>query len=120
MPVLQIIIRQHKFDVSCDKKDEAAMRAAAATLEDKVKTLRHKGKVADGERATLMAALQIAFDAQKSSSAATSAISLSSAKTATSASADNDKITTLTARVNAALTRTESFLQKHALSGVNQ
>ena len=65
MPVVKIAIRQHQFNVSCAPGDEAAMRAAARLLEDKINAIRQQSKIADGERACLMAALQIAFDGQK-------------------------------------------------------
>ena len=103
MPVVKIAIRQHQFNVSCAPGDEAAMRAAARLLEEKINAIRQQSKIADGERACLMAALQIAFDGQKQTPPARLAASPA-----------------LAARVGDVLARTESFLQKRALSDMNQ
>lgn len=103
MTTLQVFIRQHKFNVSCDKNDEAAMRAAARLVEEKVVALREKVKVADGERAAMMAALQVAFEARK-----------------TPPFTGHKKAAAMVRRINSALERTDGYLQERAANGVNQ
>ena len=103
MPTLQVFIRQYKFNVSCTREDEAAMRAAARLVEEKVGALREKVKVADGERAAMMAALQVAFEAQNAPSVT-----------------GNTKIAAMRRRIESTLERTNDYLQERAANGVNQ
>lgn len=104
MGALQVNIRRHRFQVSCAARDEEAMRAAARLVEEKVKTLRDKTNVADGERAALMVALQIAFEFRNGASAA--------ADSANDAKNDSPPdFRGLLRRIDGALARTESSLQ---------
>lgn len=102
---VKITIRQHQFTVLCSPKEEDAMRAAARAVEDKLQLVREQTKVADGERAALMAALQIAYDKTPAASPA----------------AYPSKYTDrLLRRIDGALARTDQFLQERAPGGLNQ
>ncbi|MBE8157994.1 MAG: cell division protein ZapA [Betaproteobacteria bacterium] len=98
---LKIFIRQHQFSVRCGKNEENAMRAAARAVEEKLRTVREQTKVADGERAALMAALQIAFEADGAPGAPKNTAKM-------------------LRRIDAALARTDQFLQERASNGMNQ
>lgn len=74
------------------------MRAAARQVEDKIRELRDKTGVADGERAALMAALQIAFESRNAPGAAATAADVGG----------------ILRRIDGALARTESSLQGRA------
>ena len=103
---VKINIRQHQFTVLCGPKEEDAMRAAARAVEDKLQLVREQTKVADGERAALMAALQIAYDKTPAPAPA----SYPPAKY-------TDR---LLRRIDGALARTDQFLQERAPGGLNQ
>lgn len=77
------------------------MRAAARLVEEKIRELRDKTGVADGERAALMAALQIAFEARR-------------APADSSAAAAAPDVGGMLRRIDDALARTESSLQGRA------
>lgn len=96
---LTIFIRQHQFSVRCGRHEEDAMRAAARAVEEKLRAVREQTKVADGERAALMAALQIAFEAD---------------------GAAPGNAGRMLRRIDAALARTDQFLQERATNGANQ
>lgn len=104
---IQIFIRQHKFNVACSDQNESLMRTAARGVEDKIHKLREKNQVVDGERVALMAALQIAFEAQSTVAAA-----------APPPPAIN--IDGILKRIGDTLERTDSSLQRRVSSGVNQ
>ena len=94
--MFSISIGRHQFNISCDKQDESAMSAAAALIEKKIKQLRADHKVADAERAALMAALQIVVEVQKQPAATPM---------------DVDEICH---RIDSALAHTDDSLQKRA------
>ncbi|MGI9305901.1 MAG: cell division protein ZapA [Gammaproteobacteria bacterium] len=100
MNALQIHIRRHRFDIACEKRDETAMRAAARRVEEQLRAVRENSKVADGERAALMVALQIAFEAGGGETSETSKTS--------------EKLGGMLRRIDGALQRTESSLQERA------
>lgn len=106
MASLRINIRRHTFNVACAKGGEAAMKEAARAVEEKIDHLRGKTGVADGERAALMAALQIAYEARQNPEAP--------------AAARAPDVSAMVRRINDALARTDSSLQGHASDGVNQ
>lgn len=58
-PTLQIQIGTHRFKVRVDEKEKAAMLAAAKKVERMLGEMR-RNQVADGERAAIMVALQLA------------------------------------------------------------
>ena len=101
MVTLQINIRRHRFGIKCDEADEAAMRASARMVEGKIKQLREKTGVADGERLALMTALQIAFEAREGA-------------------ADTLDFGEMMSRIDETLARTDDSPQKRASNGVNQ
>ena len=96
---VQISIRRHRFNVSCGAQDEEKMHAAARLVEEKIKTLRDKTGVADGERAALMAALQIAFE------------SCDTANAPAAKSSPPFDISDILRRIDGALDRSESSLR---------
>ena len=103
---IQIFIRQHKFNVACSDQNESLMRTAARGVEDKIHKLREKNQVVDGERVALMAALQIAFEAQNTVAAAAPPPAIN--------------IDGILKRIGDTLERTDSSLQRRVSSGVNQ
>lgn len=98
---LQIQIRRHQFNVACSPQDEQAMRAAARAVERQVAQVRSKTKVSDGERAALMAALQIAFQRPH-------------------AAPVEPAVSAMAGRIDDALARTDDFLQERAQHGADQ
>ena len=104
MSKIKIHVRRHEFNIACAPSDENAMRAAARLLEDKIDVIRARSRVADGERTAVMAALLIAFEAQKNNAAAY----------------PQHRLDGIIEQVNGALSRTDSFLQGPANNGVNQ
>ena len=114
---LRLSIRRHQFNVSCAAADEDDMRQAAQLVEDKVRQLRDKTGVADGERAALMAALQIAFEFRrppenaKSNSETRSDSKSAPAPDSAARAADYRE---MLRRIDGALSRTESSLQGRA------
>lgn len=101
MATLQVTIRRHRFGVKCAENDETAMRTAARAVEGKIKQLREKTGVADGERIALMAALQIAFESRDGS-------------------AGTLDFGEMINRIDGTLARTADSPQQRASNGVNQ
>ena len=60
-----LTIRNHRFNINCDEKDAAAMRATAAQLDKQLERVRKQYGVSDSERSALIAGLMVAFEAKK-------------------------------------------------------
>ncbi|MDM5147066.1 cell division protein ZapA [Candidatus Persebacteraceae bacterium Df01] len=100
MSKFTIRVRRHEFNITCDKEEEDIMHAAAQLVEDKIDNIRAKSRVSDGERAAVMAALLIAFEAQKPSANSYN---------------DSKLIGEMTQRIEDALNRTNGPLQGRAI-----
>ena len=65
MARMKLRVGRHDFSVSCESGEEPLLSAAAATVEREMETARRAFQAADGERAAVMAALLVAFSAEK-------------------------------------------------------
>ena len=62
---IRIAVRGHDFAVVCAAAERETLIQAAEEVTRRIERLRAKTGVADGERAALMAAVQIAFEARR-------------------------------------------------------
>ena len=62
---LKLRVGRQDFTVSCEAGEEALMRAAAARVAREMGEARTRFRAADGERAATMAALRVAFEAER-------------------------------------------------------
>lgn len=63
MPTLRLQIGTHRFKVSVSENDKERMVAAARRVEEMLRRYSDVDRVADGERAAVMVALQMASSA---------------------------------------------------------
>ena len=107
---LKLRVGRQDFTVSCEAGEEALMRAAAARVAREMGEARTRFRAADGERAATMAALRVAFEAERA--AAGTAAGTGGAKKKLSETeilgVGRGKIGLLSERIRAVLARTGS------------
>ena len=94
---LKLRVGRQDFTVSCETGEEELMRAAMRRVERALGEARSRYHAADGERAALMAALQLAFETEKKN-----------AGKAPDLDAEEGRIELLSERMRAVLARTGS------------
>lgn len=65
MPIVRLRVGRQDFRVTCEAGEEEMMNKAAARVEREMGEARNRFQAADGERAATMAALRVAFDAER-------------------------------------------------------
>ena len=65
MPIVRLRVGRQDFRVTCEAGEEDMMNKAAARVEREMGEARTRFRAADGERAATMAALRVAFDAER-------------------------------------------------------
>ena len=63
--MMKLRVGRQDFSVSCEAGEEDLMTAAAARVEREMGEARTRFRAADGERAATMAALRVAFEAER-------------------------------------------------------
>ena len=96
MPVVRLRVGRQDFRVTCEAGEEEMMNRAAARVAREMDEARTRFQAADGERAATMAALRVAFDAERTM------------KKNLAAADESGRIRLLSDRIRAALARTGS------------
>lgn len=94
---MKLRVGRQDFRVSCDAGEEELMMLAASRVAREMDEARSRYGAADGERAATMAALRVAFEAEKKKSGGVAELG-----------AEGVKIALLSKRIRASLARTGS------------
>ena len=99
MPIVRLRVGRQDFRVTCEAGEEEMMNQAAARVEREMGEARTRFQAADGERAATMAALRVAFDAERT---------MKKKNADLEKSGEAGRIQLLSERIRAALARTGS------------
>ena len=107
---LKLRVGRQDFTVSCEAGEEALMRAAAARVAREMGEARTRFRAADGERAATMAALRVAFEAERAAAGTDGGVGGAKKKLSETEilGVGRGKIGLLSERIRAVLARTGS------------